>query len=146
MNKNTYQFHLMTKKLTPVPYIFQSSWEEIFDLWIDTQNNRRYTNHSYWKDGVLNCRVVLLIFMGALLLWTLVLTLTFILLWCHHPVLMYSINMTLPHVELGISLSCFLPFVHGCTPLLYSLQVMATNTETRGDNPCKVTTSFWRWG
>ena len=32
INKNIYQFHLRTKKLTAVPYKLQNSWEEIFDV------------------------------------------------------------------------------------------------------------------
>ena len=32
INKNIYQFHLWTKKLTAVPYKLQNSWEEIFDV------------------------------------------------------------------------------------------------------------------
>ena len=31
-NKNIFQFHLRTKKLTAVPYKLQNSWEEIFDV------------------------------------------------------------------------------------------------------------------
>ena len=32
INKNIYQFHLGTKKLTAVTFKLQNSWEEIFDI------------------------------------------------------------------------------------------------------------------
>ena len=32
INKNVYQFHFRTKKLTALPYELQNSWEDIFDV------------------------------------------------------------------------------------------------------------------
>lgn len=57
-----------------------------------------------------------------------------------YPPRVCTFKVTLPHVELGISLSCFLPFVYGCTPLFCSLQIQAMNIETLVDIRCKVTT------